>query len=190
MPTATEPRMMNGINVDQAYGTIDAIKAQPELARFQFRATNSWIGGTHNRSTIKGLYAACQEDETRKQAFVVDAGEPEILLGHDEGPNPAEYLLHAIAACVTTSIVCVAAARGVKLTEVRSTVEGNADVRGALGISPDVRNGFQSIKMSFVVRGDAPEEKLRQVVERAQSRSFVYDSITKGVPITIDVMAA
>src|SRR5204863_8609440 len=129
-------------------------KDQPELAKFQFRVNNHWIDGSHNRSTIKGFYAAGGEDTTRSEEFVIDAGEPAILLGTDTGPNPAEHLLHALAACLTTSIVYVAAARGVRLTEVESTLEGEMDVQGALGLSDDFRNGFEQIHVSFRIAGD------------------------------------
>jgi organic hydroperoxide reductase OsmC/OhrA len=123
----------NGVDTAKMFATLDLIKAPPELARFQFRATNRWIEGAHNRSTIQGFYAAGGEDTSRREAFELDAGEPAILLGTDTGPNPAEYLLHALAACLTTSIVYVAAARKVELTSVESTVTGDMDVRGALG---------------------------------------------------------
>jgi uncharacterized OsmC-like protein len=186
MATATAT-IRNGVDTDQLYGTLDAIKADPSIARFQFRARNRWIGGAHNRSTIRDFYAANQEDTSREGEFVVDAGEPAILLGADTGPNPAEYLLHALAACLTTSLVYVAAARGVHLTEVESTLEGDMDVRGALGLSDEHRNGFERIHVSFSVKGDAPEEKLREVVARAQQRSAVYDMVTNGVPVTVDV---
>ena len=121
---------------------------------------------------------------------MLDAGEPAILLGTDTGPNPAEYLLHALAACLTTSLVYVAAARGVHLTEVESTLEGDMDVQGALGLSDEYRNGFEQIRVSFRVEGDAPEEKLREVVARAQQRSAVFDMVTNGVPVTVDVATA
>src|SRR5262249_11382287 len=140
-----QPRMRNGINVDQMYGTLDAVKGQPAIAKFQFRASNRWMGGAHNQSTIKDFYGAMQEDRSRASAFVLDAGEPGVLLGADEGPNPAEYLLHALAACLTTSLVFVAAARGVHLDEVESTLEGDIDLRGALGTDKDVPNRFQQI---------------------------------------------
>jgi uncharacterized OsmC-like protein len=177
----------NGVDTAQLFGTLDAVKSQPELARFQFRATNRWIAGAHNRSTIQGFYAACQEDISRDEAFVLDAGEPAILVGTDTGPNPAEYLLHALAACMTTSLVYVAAARGVHLAEVESTLEGDMDVQGALGLSDEYRNGFEHIRFSFRVKGDAPPEKLRALVERASQRSAVYDMVTNGVPVSIDV---
>ena len=182
-------RIRNGVDSEQMYGTLDAIKANPELGIFQFRAHNHWIDGAHNRSTIKAFYGAGQEDSTRAAAFTIDAGEPAILLGSDTGANPAESLLHALAACLTTTLVYVAAARKVRLTEVESTLEGDMDVRGALGLSDEVRNGFSRIRVSFKVKGDAPEEKLREVVERAQARSAVFDMVTNGVPVEVGVVA-
>ena len=177
----------NGVDTERLFGTLDAIAAQPEIARFQFRARNRWIEGAHNRSVIKDFGGAGGEDTSRAEAFVVDAGEPAVLLGTDTGPNPAEHLLHALAACLTTSLVYVAAARGVRLTAVESTLEGDMDLRGALGLSKEVRNGYQGIRVRFAIRGDAPPEKLRELVERAQARSAVFDVISNGVPVTVDV---
>jgi uncharacterized OsmC-like protein len=181
-------RIRNGVDSRQMYGTLDAIKENPSLGIFQFRARNTWIDGAHNRSAIKAFYGAGQEDATRTEAFSVDAGEPQVLLGFDTGPNPAEYLLHALAACLTTSLVYVATARKVRLTEVESTLEGDMDVRGALGLSDDVRNGFTAIRVSFKVKGDAPPEKLREIVERAQARSAVFDMVAHGVPVEVGVV--
>ncbi len=183
----TAPTIRNGVNVDKLFATLDAIKATPTIARFKWRAKNSWLGGAHNRTSIQGFFAAHGEDTSRAGAFTVDAGEPPILIGENEGPNPAEYLLHALAACLTTSLVYVAAARGVRLTEVSSVIEGDMDVQGALGLSDEVRNGFQDIRVTFTVKGDAPKEKLQEVVARAQSRSAVFDSITRGVPVTVQL---
>ena len=177
----------NGVDSAQMYGTLDAIKAQPELGVFQFRATNHWVEGAHNRTTIQHFYGAGQEDISREEPFIVEAGEPAILLGTDTGANPAEFLLHALAACLTTSLVYVATARKVHLTEVESTLTGDMDVRGALGLSDDVRNGFSRIRVGFKVKGDAPEEKLGEVVARAQQRSAVFDMVTNGVPVTVEV---
>src|SRR3954452_4915766 len=149
----------NGVDTNTMFATLDAIKAQPEIAKFQFRARNRWLGGAHNRTTIKDFYAAGVEDTSRTGAFVLDAGEPAVLVGTDTGPNPAELLLHALAACVTTSLVYVAAARGVRLTEVESYLEGDIDLNGALGTDPDNhRNGFEQIRMTFRVKGDATPE--------------------------------
>ena len=188
--STTAETVRNGVDTEQLFGTLDAIKTDPSLAKFQFRARNRWIDGAHNRTTIRGFYAANQEDTSRSAEFVVDAGEPAILLGTDTGPNPAESLLHALAACLTTSLVYVAAARGVHLTAVESTLEGDMDVQGALGLSDEIRNGFDGIRVSFRVEGEAPEQKLREIVERAQQRSAVFDIVSNGVPVTVDVATA
>jgi uncharacterized OsmC-like protein len=185
--SAVTETIRNGVDTQKLFATLDLISAQPELARFQFRATNRWIDGAHNRSTIKGFYAAGGEDATRNEAFVIDAGEPAILLGTDTGANPAEYLLHALAACLTTSIVYVAAARKVQLTSVESSLTGDMDVRGALGVSDEPRNGFERIGVAFRVTGNAPKEKLREIVAQAEKRSAVYDMVTNGVPVAVEV---
>jgi uncharacterized OsmC-like protein len=187
--TTIAPHVRNGVDTETLFATLDAVKAQPELGTFQFRVSNRWLDGAHNRSTIKDFYAAGGDDTSRAEAFELDAGEPAILLGTDTGPNPAEYLLHALAACLTTTLVYVAAARGVRLTRVESRLEGDMDVRGALGLSDEVRNGFEQIRVSFVVEGDAPPEKLRELVERAKARSVVFDMVTNGVPVHVGVEA-
>jgi len=187
--TAMNDRVRNGVDTGQLFGALDLIKERPEIAEFQFRAHNRWIVGPHNRTVIKDFYGAGQEDTSRAEPFMLDAGEPAVLLGTDTGPNPAEFLLHALAACVTTSLVYVAAARGVRLTEVESTLEGDINLQGTFGIDTEnYRNGFERIRMTFRVRGDAPPEKLREVVERGRARSAVYDMVTNGVPVSVDVV--
>lgn len=183
-PTVT---VRNGVDTDQLFATLDLLKEQPELGTFTFRASNRWVQGSHNRSTIRDFYAAGGEDTSRTEPFTLDAGEPGILLGADDGPNPAEILLHALAACLTTSIVYVAAARKVSLTSVESQLTGTMDVRGALGVDAGPRNGFDRITVVFRVSGDAPVEKLREVVARARDRSAVYDMVTNGVPVALEV---
>jgi uncharacterized OsmC-like protein len=187
--TAVTQTVRNGVDTEQMYATLDLINAQPELARFQFRASNRWIDGAHNRSTIQGFYGAGQEDSSRNAPFELDAGEPAVLLGANTGPNPVEYVLHALAACLTISIVYVAAARNVQVTSVESTLTGDLDARGAFGLSDEVRNGFEQISVAFRVTGEASEEKLREVVERAKARSAVYDIISNGVPVALEVTA-
>ncbi|MDD7942331.1 OsmC family protein [Actinomycetospora lutea] len=178
----------NGVDTTNLFATLDVLKAQPELARFRFRARNQWMGGSHNRSTIKDFYAAGGEDTSRAAAFTLDAGEPAILIGEDDGPNPAEFLLHALAACVTTSLVYAAAARKVKLTAVSSTLEGDLDVQGAMGLDDGIRNGFEQIRITVHIAGEATPEKLREVVARGTDRSVVFDSITRGVPVSVEVV--
>jgi uncharacterized OsmC-like protein len=175
----------NGVDTAQMYGTLDAIKADGALGAFTFRAANRWVDGAHNRSTIQGFYGAGGEDTTRAEPFTLDAGEPAVLLGTDTGANPAEYLLHALAACLTTTLVYSAAARKIRLTEVESVFEGDMDVRGCLGIDDSYRNGFTHIRATFRVAGDASAEQLRALVENAQKRSAVFDMVTNGVPVSI-----
>jgi len=178
----------NGVDVATLFATLDAVQGDPEIAKFQFRASNRWISGTHSRSEIHGFHGAKQE-MAHREAFGYDADHPAVLVGKDNGPTPVEFLLHALAACLTAGIANIAAARGVTLTEVTSTVEGDIDLLGILGLSDQVRNGYQGIRVSFVVRGDDPE-KLRQVVEQSRRRSAVFDVLTNGVPVSIDVDAA
>jgi uncharacterized OsmC-like protein len=182
--TSSTP-IRNGIDTAQVYGTLDVLRAQPEAARFEFRVRNRWIDGTHSRSTIHGFWGAGAEDVSRAEPFIVDAGEPPVLFGHNEAPNPAEYLLHALAGCLTLTIVNVAAARKVELHEVSSSLTGVLDARGATGLDDSYRNGFDGIDVTFTIKGDASPEKLREVVDRAMARSVVYDMITNGVPVTV-----
>ena len=182
--TSSTP-IRNGIDTAQVYGTLDVLRAQPEAARFEFRVRNRWIDGTHSRSTIHGFWGAGAEDVSRAEPFIVDAGEPPVLFGHNEAPNPAEYLLHALAGCLTLTIVNVAAARKVELHEVSSSLTGVLDARGATGLDDSYRNGFDGIDVTFTIKGDASPEKLREVVDRALARSVVYDMITNGVPVTV-----
>jgi uncharacterized OsmC-like protein len=185
--TSTETAIRNGVDTATLFATLDAVKGDNDIAKFQFRATNRWVSGTHNRSTIHGFYGAKQE-MTHREPHVFDADHPPVLVGSDNAPTPVEYVLHALAACLTAGIANIAAARGINLTEVSSTVEGDIDLLGILGLSDDVRNGYQGINVSFTLRGDDPD-KLRSVVEQSRRRSAVYDVVTNGVPVSIDVDA-
>jgi uncharacterized OsmC-like protein len=185
--TTTQDATRNGVDTATLFATIDAVKSDTELAKFQFRATNRWVSGTHNRSTIHGYHGA-KQDMTHQQPFTYDADHPPVLVGSDNGPTPVEFLLHALAACLTAGIANVAAARGVTLTEVSSTVTGDIDLLGILGLSDEVRNGYQQIKVEFTLRGDDPD-KLRSVVEQSRRRSAVFDVLTTGVPVSIQVDA-
>jgi len=181
-----EPR--NGVDTPALLGTIDAVGAHPELAKFQFRATNRWQKGTHSRTSIQSFHGAGGEHQHEKE-FVYDGDHPAVLVGRDQGPTPVEFLLHALASCLTAGIGNIAAARGVTLYEVESTVEGDIDLQGILGLSDEVRNGYQSIRVNFKIKGDAPAEKLEQIVEQSRKRSAVFDALTNGTPITITVNA-
>ena len=177
----------NGVDVPTLFATLDAVKASPQIADFRFRARNTWVSGTHNRTTIQGFYGAGQEDTSRTEAFFYDADHPAVLVGAGQAPTPVEFLLHAIAACLTSGLANIAAARGVTLHRVESTVEGDIDLLGILGISDEVRNGYQKIRVSFVIEGDASPEELAALVEQSRRRSAVYDVLTNGTDVEIDV---
>jgi uncharacterized OsmC-like protein len=177
--------IVNGVNVDQLMSTINAIKERPELARFKFRASNRWVQGGHNRTTIKDFYGAGQEDASRTKPFVLEADEPAVLLGEDQGANPVEFVLHALAGCLTTSLVYHAAAQGIKIDAVESRFEGELDLHGFLGLSDRVRNGYEQIRVTFKIQADAPAEKLKELCELAQRRSPVFDIVSNPVPVSV-----
>jgi uncharacterized OsmC-like protein len=179
----------NGVDTPALFATIGAVKAQPELAKFQFRVSNRWMTGTNSRSRMEAFSGAGAE-HAHKGATTFEADHPTVLVGEDRAPTPVEFLLHALAACITAGIANIAAARGVTLTEVTSRIEGDIDLNGLLGLSKDVRNGYQGIKATFDIKGDAPAEKLAEIVAQSRARSAVFDVLTNGVPVAIDVKAA
>jgi uncharacterized OsmC-like protein len=184
MTTTESSTVRNGVDVDTLFATLDAVKAQPEAAQFQFRVTNRWVSGTHSMATVDGFYGVGTEQQ-REHAFAIEADHPTVLVGHDNGPTPAEHLLAALAACLTAGIGNIAAARGIELTAVESTIEGDIDLNGILGLSDEVRNGFQDIRVNFRIAGDAPEETLRKIVEQSRARSAVFDVLTNGTSVTV-----
>jgi uncharacterized OsmC-like protein len=186
--TKTAPMPLNGVDVPKLFATLDAIKANNEIAKFQFRATNKWMTGTHSVSTINGYYGAMQEFK-RPADFMFGGDHPPVLVGADNAPTPVEYLLHALATCLTAGIGNIASARGIKLEMVESTVEGNIDLLGLLGLNDSVRNGYQGIRISFKIKGDASADELKTLVMRSKDRSAVYDVLTNGVPVDIQVEA-
>jgi uncharacterized OsmC-like protein len=184
--TTTARPPLNGVDVATLFATLDAVRAQPEAAQFRFRAVNRWLSGTHSRTTIHSFFGVGQEQEHRS-AYGADADHPEVLVGSDNAPSPVEYILHGLAACLTAGIGNIAAARGIRLTEVESHVEGDIDLRGLLGLSDEVRNGYERIRVHFRIAGDATAEELRAVVEQSRARSAVFDIVTNGVPVEVDV---
>jgi uncharacterized OsmC-like protein len=187
--TRRERVPLNGVDTKALFATIDAVKGQPELAKFQFRASSRWLAGTHSRSRAEA-FSGAGGTHRHERDFQLDADHPKVLTGGGAGPTPVEFLLHGLAACLTAGIANIAAARGVTLQEVESTVEGDIDLRGILGLSKDVRNGYQGIRVTFRVKGDAPAEKLREIVEQSRARSAVFDVLTSGTRVEIDVDAA
>jgi len=186
--TVKKPRYINGLNVDAAMVTIDAIKADKTLGRFQFRAKNRWIDGGENRSTIRDFYGAGQEDTSRSSAFEFTNGEPPVLLGNNEGANPVEFLLHALAGCVTTTFVLHAMARGITIHELSTELVGDLDVQGLLGLDDAVSPGYEQIRISLHVKADCPDKELDDLLAYAQQHSPVCNTVCRPVPVVIEHM--
>jgi uncharacterized OsmC-like protein len=177
-------RLVNGINVDQLFQTIELVKENPDLALFKFRARNTWVEGTHNRATVKDFFGAFQEDDSR-EALTFELDEPPVLCGENLGANPVEYLLVALSGCLTTSLVAHAAAKGIALKKVSSRYEGDLDLRGFLGLSEEVPVGFQTIRVFFTIDADIPEDQKEELVKMAQKYSPVFNTITRATPVSV-----
>ena len=183
---AKEQRIVNGVNVTQLFDTIDAINDEKDIAKFNFRASNKWINGANNRTTVTDFYGAC-ETHSRETPFVFEKDEPPVLLGDDKGANPVEYLFAALAGCVTTGLVYHAAAKGIELDSVESTYAGDLDLRGFLGISDEVRNGYEGITITFKIESSASREQIEELVQIAQDRSPVFDIVANPVPVKVEL---
>lgn len=175
---------VNGVNVSALMQTIDAVKANQSIAKFRFDVKNEWLDGAHNRSVVNGFHGAMQDIE-RSKSFLLHADEHPVLLGRDLGPNAGEYLLHALAACVTSTLIFHAAARGIAIEAVESTVEGDVDLRGFLGTENRVRRGFQNIRMNFEITAELSDDELQDLADLGPRFSPIFDSLTNGVPITV-----
>lgn len=184
----TKPSTLNGVRTDGVFATIAVVREQPELGKFRFRATNRWVRGTHSKSRPERFSGAGAE-HAHRHAVEVDADHPAVVVGEDEGPTPVELLLYALASCLTAGIANIAAARGVTLHRVESAVEGDIDLRGIFGITDEVRNGYEAMRIAFRIEGDAPPETLRAIVEQSRRRSAVFDVLTHGTAIDIAVDA-
>ena len=178
------PVPRNGVDTPKLFATIGAVANQPSLAQFKFRTQTKWMGGTRSNTTIAGFYGVGGEMQ-HAAPFEAASDHPALLCGEDSGPAPVEWVLHALASCLTAGVANIAAARGVTLEAVECTVEGDIDLQGILGLSDKVRNGFQAIRVDFTVKGDAPEAKLQEIVEQSRARSAVFDILTGHVPIAI-----
>lgn len=178
--------VINGVMVDDFLATIDAVKGTPAIAKFKFGIRNRWENGSQNASTVDGFHGALQ-DLSHPQPFVLPADEPAILLGQDTAANPVEYLLHALASCLTTSMVYHAAARGIQVEEIESTLEGDIDLHGFLDLDKSVRNGYQGIRMNFKIKADVPDQQLHEIVQLGSGHSPVFDSLANGVPVSVTV---
>ncbi|MFP3921120.1 MAG: OsmC family protein [Dichotomicrobium sp.] len=185
-----QPTTINGLDVQAAQETIAALQADPSLGRFQFRARNKWVDGGVNVSRIKDFYGAGREDDSRNEVFEFTNGEPPVLLGDNEGANPVEFLLHALAGCVTTTLVLHAMARGITVESLSTRLEGDLDVRGLLGLGENISPGYESIRIGMDVKADCSEAELADLIAFTQQHSPVCNTVCRPVPVTIERVTA
>jgi uncharacterized OsmC-like protein len=176
----------NGVNVQALLDAREVLKGAPEAAQFTWRASSKWENGVHSTTTIQN-YFGLGEEQSHKTESVFDADHPETFAAEDNGITPIEYLLVGLASCLTAGVASVAQNRGIQLRSVESTVEGNHDIRGILGVDSDVRNGFNDIKVTFTIDADASREDIEALVAQSQKRSAVFDAITNPTDVTVEV---
>lgn len=176
----------NGVNVEALLGAREALADAPEAARFQWRATCNWINGTHTRSEVEQFTGMC-EDQSHKRCFTFDADHPELFAAEDNGATPAEYVLVALASCLTAGVASVAQNRNIQLHTVKATVTGDMDIQGILGMDRDVRNGYQGIRVCFDIDADATADEIEALVAQSQKRSAVFDMVTNPSLVEVEV---
>lgn len=178
-------QQINGVDVDQLMETVDAIEEDTDLATFRFRARTEWVDGALSRTQIQDFYGAGQEDTSRSEPLVLEGDEPPVLLGTNQAPNAVEAVLHALASCLSVGFIYNAAAQGIEVESLDLELEGELDLRAFLGLSEEVRPGYQGITVNYRVEADAPPEKLDELCEYTQRTSPVQDIITNPVPVTV-----
>ena len=179
---------LNGVDLDQLTGTINAIQEKPELARFQFRAHNEWVNGAHSRTEIKGFYGAGQEDSSRTEPFIVEGDEPPVLLGKNAAPNAVESVLHALASCLAVGFAYNAAAQGITIDSLEFELEGDLDLHRFLGLSQDVRAGYNNVEIKYRIKADAPRERIKELCEYIKDTSPVLDIVRNPVPVKVSLV--
>lgn len=186
MNTQVNIQTRNGLDLIQMGQTIEALKNDPSLAQFEFRASNQWINGGENRSTIRGFYGAGAEDESRKEDFTFTNGEPPVLLGNNEGANPVEFLLHALAGCVTTTTVLHAAARGITIRKLSTKLSGNINLEGLLNLNENATVGYESISILMDIEADCSDEELDELLSFTKDHSPVCNTVCRPVPVVLE----
>ena len=184
--TYQDNKTVNGLNTEQMVQTVEALKNNPQLAQFEFRARNQWINGGENRSTIQDFYGAGAEDTSRSKPFVYTNGEPPVLLGNNEGGNPVEYLLHALAGCVTTTTVLHATARGITIHKLSTVLVGDIDLQGFLALDDEAPVGYKSIRIEMDIEADASDEEIEELISFAEDHSPVCNTVCRPIPVTLE----
>lgn len=176
----------NGLDLVQMEQTVQALSDNPDLAQFEFRARNTWVSGGENRSRIRDFFGAGQEDNSRAQDWEFVNGEPPVLLGNNEGANPVEFLLHALAGCVTTTTVLHAAARGITIHRLSTELAGTIDLQGLLGLDETVSAGYEQITIRMHIEADCSDAELDDLLAFARGHSPVCNTVCRPVPVTIE----
>ena len=176
----------NGLNLEQMSQTVEALRQDPSLAQFEFRARNRWINGGENRSTIQSFYGAGREDDSREEPFVFTNGEPPVLLGNNEGGNPVEFLLHALAGCVTTTTVLHATARGIRIKSLSTELTGTMDLQGLLALDDAAPIGYKHVQIDMRIEADCSEQELDNLLAFAKAHSPVCNTVCQPVPVTLN----
>jgi uncharacterized OsmC-like protein len=176
----------NGVNVQALLDARDVLAGAPEAAQFTWKASSKWENGVHSTTSIQNFFGL-GEEQSHKTEAVFDADHPEVFAAADNGITPIEYLLVGLASCLTAGVASVAQNRGIQLRSVESTVEGNHDIRGILGVDSDVRNGFNDVKVTFSIDADASKEEIEALVAQSQKRSAVFDALTNPTEVTVEV---
>jgi uncharacterized OsmC-like protein len=183
---ATAIKVDNGVNVEALLGARQALAEAPQAARFKWRASCSWVRGTHSRSTVQSFFGLGAE-QSHKSEFTYEADHPEVFAAEDKGATPVEYVLVGLAACLTAGVAAVAQNRGIQLRSVKASVEAGMDIQGILGIDADVRNGFDGIKVVFDIDADASKEDIAALVAQSQRRSAVFDIVTNPTNVAVEI---
>lgn len=184
--TSTDVPVDNGVNVEALLGARAGLADAPDVAQFRWRATNSWVRGTHSQSTVETFYGLGDE-QRHKRTFSYDADHPEVFAAEDNGSTPVEFVLVALGSCLTAGVASVAQQRSIQLRSVRATIEADFDLHGILGADPEVRNGFSGVRVNYDIDADATPEEIKAIVAQSQKRSAVYDVLTNPTSVTVDV---
>ena len=187
MTAVAEKQVKNGVNVEALLGAREALSKAPEAAKFNWKATSKWVGGTHTRTSMKSFFGL-GGDQSHKSEFSFDTDHPEIFASEDKGATPVEMVLTGLAGCLTAGVAAVAQLRKIQLRSVKATLEGSMDIQGILGIDSDVRNGFDGVTVKFEIDADATKQEIEALVAQSQKRSAVYDILTNPTNVTVSVV--